>query len=222
MTHAASSGRRSREGWPETTEPPEWASSVHDHELPPWVRRTLLAVGAFMLLFGVGLGCLTYYVYQDHEYVMGRGQFRDAEAVRVQQQTTEQIRTAMCDLLDGLPAGPLLDPTRTQYDCGPGVPFEQLPPEAQSQVQQFSNGVRLEPTPMIRPVPGETATTPTQPAVPPQEPSGPTAPATGTPASPEPTPGLPPVAPAAPTTAPPLVDVSGLTDQVCRLTGVCA
>ena len=227
MTHAASSSRRSREGWPETPEPSEWASSVHDHELPPWVRRTLLAVGAFMLLFGVGLGCLTYYVYQDHEYVMGRGQFRDAEAVRVQQQTTEQIRTAMCDLLDGLPAGPLLDPKRIQYDCGPGVPFEALPPEQQEQLQQFSGGLDIpqEPTPMVRPMPDEPAVsspestdapsptpTPAPPAVAPDEP---------------PTPGLPPVAPAAPAApaptpaVPPLVDLTPVTDPLCAALGVC-
>jgi hypothetical protein len=216
MTHAATEKpSRSRQAWPNAEEP-EYASVLHSHDMPPWLRRAMLAIGGLMLLFSVGLGCLTYYVYLDHEYVQGRGQFRDAEAIRVQARTTEQIRQAMCDLLGGLPAGPLLDPKRTEYDCGPGVPYDELPPEQQDQLQQFSNEApESTQAPMVRPLPSA-------PAEPSQEPPAPPTPATSTPVpSVAPTAGLPPVAPAAPTTAPPLVDLNPVTDAVCNALGVC-
>lgn len=223
MTHAASNSRRSREAWPDTDGPPEWATAVHSHDPPAWLRRVLVLIGGFMLLFSVGLGCLTYYVYLDHEYVAGRGRFRDAEAARMQAETTEQIRLGLCSLLDGLPAGPLLDPKRTEYGCGPGVPVDQLSPEVLGNLQQFGSVVAppAQPLPRVKPEPGDTA----QPTESSQEPSAQPAPATSTPApSAAPTAsGMPfdPVGMPLPT-VPPLVDVSGLTDLVCAATGLCA
>jgi hypothetical protein len=169
----------------------------------------LVVIGAFMLLVGVGLGCLTYYVYLDHEYVVGRGQYRDDEAARIQQQTTEQIRSAMCDLLDGLPAGPLLDPKRAQYSCGPGVPRDQLPPETQEQLQQLSSGLNVPAVPMLRP--RESPRVTSEPAA-----RSSTAPSSSAPSQ-EPT---APATPAPTTSAPPLVDTNPITEPVCNLLGL--
>lgn len=210
MTNAASSRRRSREGWPDTEKPSKWAESAHSHELPAWLRRMLVIIGAFMLLVGVGLGCLTYYVYLDHEYVLGRGQYRDDEAVRIQQQTTEQIRSAICDLLDGLPAGPLLDPKRAQYSCGPGVPRDQLPAETQEQLQQLSSGLDVPAVPMLRPRQSPQVTS---------EAAAPSsaAPSSSAPSQ-EPTAA---VTPAPTTSVPPLVDLGDVADSLCGAVGVC-
>lgn len=111
----------------------------HSHRLPRWVRSTIIALLVCMVLLTVALAFLTVYVYQANEYVKGRGKFRDAEAERAQQQTTEQVRQSVCDVLDHLPAGGLLDPTREEYRCGPGVPVDELPPEARDQLQSFAD-----------------------------------------------------------------------------------
>jgi hypothetical protein len=213
--------RRSRFAWPHGEAPePEVVLPI-----PPHRHRSARRIWAALIALYVVVALLSYLVVINYQFVLGRGHYRDQETARVQAQTTEQIRQAMCALLDGLPAGPLLDPARDRYNCGPGVAGDDLTPEQQGQLQQFSDGF---PTPVqkpgVKPLPGTAPPTVGQPAEPSQEPPAQPAPATSTPApSAAPAPGLPPVAPEpAPTTAPPLVDVGGLTDQVCRLTGVCA
>lgn len=100
---------------------------AHVHRLPKVVRLALsgLVFAVFLLLVAVGF--LTVYVHQANQYVQGRGEYRDRETARLE----EQIRTSICDLLDQLPEGGLLDRPREKYGCGPGIPFEDLPEDIQ-------------------------------------------------------------------------------------------
>ena len=118
--------RRSRTAWPGPLSV-AGVGAGHTHELPSALRQRyrllLLAVVALLL----AVGTLTYFVYQQQQYIQGRGEQRDRENERLQ----EQIRRSTCDLLDQLPEGGLLDRPRQKYGCGPVYPLSDLPPELQ-------------------------------------------------------------------------------------------
>lgn len=63
------------------------------------------------------------------EYVEGRGQYRDAETDRLER----LIGGAICDLLESLPPVAVLEEPRQRWNCGPGRPWEEFPPEVQEQ-----------------------------------------------------------------------------------------
>jgi len=107
---------------------------AHVHRLPKVVRLALVGLTVSMFLALVGIGLMAGAVYQANQYVQGRGEYRDREAVRMEQETEESIRRAMCDLLDQLPEGGLLDRPRVKYGCGPGIPVSDLTPEEQAQL----------------------------------------------------------------------------------------
>ena len=174
---------------------------AHVHRLPPVVRIAVVGLVAAVFLLLVAVGFLTIYVYQANQYVQGRGEFRDRETARLQ----EQQRRATCDLLDQLPEGGLLDRPRTKYHCGPGIPLEQLSPQEQAQLQG-----RTQPpaAPPLRATPG----------VPPPQ-SAPL----GSAARPAPSSPVPPPEPAPePSPSPsPLVDLGPVTDPICKTLSVC-
>lgn len=180
--------RRSRKAWPEPLpEPPgeEWAPRGHTHKQPraplviAYVAIALLAVEAAYIFI----------------YILGRGQARDEELQRIDERVTRSI----CDLLDQLPEGGLLDRPRLKYGCGPGIPIEDFPPEVQQQLREQEGAAAATP---------ETSA-PAQPT--PQADPGP--PSTDGASGPQATAEPPP---AAPTTAPdPLLSV------VCDLTTIC-
>jgi hypothetical protein len=227
--------RRSRLAWPQKEAPaPEQA------EIPPHRHRSARRQWAAIVVLYLVLALNTYLVILNYQYVLGRGQYRDAEAQRIEQENTERVRIAVCDVLDHLPAGGLLDPTRTEYGCGPGIPVESLPPEAQEQLQQFASGIPepepAEPTPGVKATPAPssrsavtTAPAPTAappapaPAAPPVAPRPPVQPAPTPAPAPVPAPTPAPAQPApAPSPSPaPLVDGTPLTDTLCGLIGVC-
>lgn len=124
--------RPSRQGWPDRRKPPdfEYAPVTHAHELSTGLRVVLIIIGVYMLLITAGLGLVAFYSYQDHEYVMGRGEYRDLEATR----QDDQFRQGICDVLDGLPESRVLEGTRNKYGCGPGIPVDQLPPEVANEL----------------------------------------------------------------------------------------
>lgn len=99
---------------------------VHSHRQPkvPWVI-TWVSIASLV----VAIGLLTVYVVRFNDYVQGRGAARDAENIRLKQ----DIRDGLCDLLDQLPASPVLQAPRDKYGCGPGIPLDQLPPSVQQQ-----------------------------------------------------------------------------------------
>jgi hypothetical protein len=111
---------------------PEGASApTHSHRLPRIVAGCLAGLIAVNVLVLTGLALLATFVYQDHEYVQGRGEYRDQETDRLE----EEIRQGKCDLLDGLPADSrVLDRLRQENGCGPGIPRDQLPPEVRQQL----------------------------------------------------------------------------------------
>lgn len=94
----------------------------HSHRLPSW-----LLVGLAIIVLGL-VGSIVLVSAQAtatnnrltalEEYVAGKGHERDAENARQDQ----RIDAAICDLLDQLPQGGLLDRPRQKYGCGPGLP----------------------------------------------------------------------------------------------------
>ena len=178
----------------------------HTHELPRTLLTILKAlVGAVVALL-LATGVLTYYVLQQQQYIQGRGEIRDRENER----TNQRINDAICDLLDQLPEGPLLDRPRDKYGCGPGIPLEDLPEDIRR---------RLEEPPVAPTEPASTpATTPTTepPMGAPAVPNPPRPTSNGTPPSttpPKPTPTAPPSDPEG--------VLGPVTDAVCDLLDVC-
>ena len=95
-------------------------------------RLLLVAVVALLL----AVATLTFFVYQQQQYVEGRGEYRDRESARLKAELTEAIRQGQCDLLDTFPEGlPSLERAREKYDCGPGIPLSLLTPEEQARIQ---------------------------------------------------------------------------------------
>jgi hypothetical protein len=193
--------RRSRFAWPTTTEPATTPAGTHDHR----VKNTPLGLAflGIVLLFLVNVGLVGY--------VLVARETRD-EQTRI---TNQRINDGICDLLDQLPEGGLLDRPRQKYGCGPGIPFEELAPEEQEQIMGRAPAA-------IRP-PAPVAPSPTTPApapdpmggavqVPPAEAARPGAPEP----APTPTPTAPPTTP-----PPPLVDLEPVTDPICDALGVC-
>lgn len=112
--------RRATDGEPEATE--------HTHPVPRLLAWSVAAT-AVLLLTGVLL--LAAYAYSItarltavETYIAERGQVRDEQAADIR----EQLRQAVCDVLDRLPPdAPALNPLRAEYGCGPGTPPEDLP-----------------------------------------------------------------------------------------------
>lgn len=184
-------------------EAPPQDPPAHVHRLPRVVRVAVagLVLAVFLLL--VALGLMAVFVYQQQLYIEGRGEYRDREAARIETETSERLRRAMCDLLDTFPEdAPALERAREKYQCGPGIPLDLLPPEEQARIQSS------------RPVPP-----PPPPAL--REGASPNRQAPGS----EPIPPRPEPAPAAPTTSPapepPPVDPGAVTTRVCQALDIC-
>jgi hypothetical protein len=121
--------RRSREHWADAMEVTPPAAPTHTHRLPPPVRLAIVGLATAVALVIIALSLVGLAVYQADQYVKGRGEYRDRENARLE----EQIRRAQCDLLDQLPEGGLLELPREKYGCGPGIPLDQLPPAVRQQ-----------------------------------------------------------------------------------------
>jgi len=122
--------RRSRTGWADAMEAPPDHPPAHTHRLPPLVRAAVIGLTVAVLCLLVGLGLITAQLVKVNQYVQGKGEQRDVENARLH----EQQRQGMCDLLDQLPEGGLLDRPRVKYGCGPGLPVSSLTPEEQAQL----------------------------------------------------------------------------------------
>lgn len=200
--------RRSREGWADAMEAGPPATASHTHRLPKAVRLAFIGLVAAVFLVLIGLGLMAVQVYKANQYVQGRGEFRDAEAARMEAESSERIRQAMCDLLDQLPEGGLLERPRAKYDCGPGIPVAELTPDEQAQLNGRAR-------PQVAP------STPPPPASPDASPMGgavtepPRAPAAQPPGPAEPTPVQPPP------DSGPVVDGNPVTALVCGLASIC-
>lgn len=136
--------RPSRRAWPlrEGSGP----AAQHEHEIPRgWV---VLAAGFGLILAGLAIVVTLQLVrdIQQQNYIEGRGQQRDAENERLNQ----RINDAICDLLDQLPEGDLLDRPREKYGCGPGIAIEDLPADIR---QRYYEGRDDEPQNFTSPPP---------------------------------------------------------------------
>jgi hypothetical protein len=147
--------RRSRLAWPKAPEPPEGCPHVAPKRAPLFIAYACIAM-------------LTVAVAGIMIYLLSKSAQRDQQI----EDTNQEVRKAICQLLDGLPAGGVLDVSRAQFGCGPGTPIDQFPPEVR---QQFS--------PSPTPAPAPATVVPAQPSV---EPSVPSAPLGEAPVSPEP------------------------------------
>jgi hypothetical protein len=197
VTHDDPASRPSRRGWPLRTQETTTAAGTHDHQLPQGIFRVLIALCVFLLVLALVDAFLVL-------YIVGRGQVREQQI----RDTREQVRESLCDVLDGLPQGGVLDLTRDRLGCGPGMPLESYPPDIQKQL-----------TP---PAPRATQPATEQPdAAPVPPPAAPEAPARPpAPDSPEPLPGGadgPPVT----SQPPPLSPPSQLRHLVCDLLPIC-
>lgn len=106
--------RRSREHWDDTMQSGPPQAPAHVHRLPGSVRVALAGLAAAVLLLAVAVGLMAVYVYQANLYVQGRGEYRDAEAQRIE----DRIDGVVCDILGEFPAGdPRADRLRARYEC---------------------------------------------------------------------------------------------------------
>lgn len=85
----------------------------HTHRQPRWPT---IILSVLVILTAAAVVVLAFYVV-------------DLTATRDEQteDTREQIREAVCDVLDELRAGTQLDATREAYGCGPGRPVTPNP-----------------------------------------------------------------------------------------------
>lgn len=149
--------RKSRRGWPG----PMSVAGVkpgHTHQLPGALLTILKALVLVVVVLAVMVSLLTYYVFQQQAYIEGRGHVRDAENER----TNQRINDALCDLLDQLPEGGLLDRPRDRYGCGPGIPLSELPEDVR---QRYTGQPPAAPTTTPTPTPAATPPPPLSPAV---------------------------------------------------------
>lgn len=187
--------RRSRTGWADAMEAGPPSPPAHTHRLPPLVRYAIVGLTGAMFCLLVAVSLLSVYVYQQQQYVQGKGEQRDRENARLE----EQQRQGICDLLDQLPEGGLLERPRTKYGCGPGIPLDELTPQEQEQVAgrnpaAVAPPVAPSPQPSTPPLGSGAVLDPPRPSENPP------------PQRPEPS---------------PLVDLGPVADQVCDGLGVC-
>lgn len=110
--HAHVKRRRSRTAWPDPDEPPIAAAThEHSHRLPRSVKTALVGLMLAVFALCLAMGVLLIYIHDLTAY-------RDAEVTRIDQ----RIDRGLCDLLDQLPASPVLAGPRHKYGCGPGLP----------------------------------------------------------------------------------------------------
>jgi hypothetical protein len=217
---------RSRTAWQQAPQTPAGATTTtHDHRLPRRVR--LILIGLVVAVIGLTAAVVVtgVYVWQAAEYVQGTGEYRDAEAERIEQQAQERIRRAICDLLDELPEGGLLERPRAKYGCGPGVPLAEFPPEVAERFRPEAATPPLSaaPPPGQRSAPVSPSPEPSRPAQGGPKPSENSPPSSGTRPQGEPSPAPPPAQPAPPPDDGGLLDdlTDPLTGPVCDLTSIC-
>jgi hypothetical protein len=191
--------RRSRTAWPG----PLSIAGVgegHTHELPKALRSRYRLLMAAVVALVIAVGLLSVFVYQQQQYIEGKGEQRDRENARLE----ETQRDGFCDLLDTLPADvPSLERARERFRCGPGIPFDSLPPDEQAGLRDRGHAPSVAPSPRA-------AEEPWVGPVPRRPDAAPDRQRERQPITPEPSPA-----------PPPLVDLGEITQPVCELVGIC-
>lgn len=91
---------------------------------PPWVRRFLRLVAAVTISALLAVGFLGYQLFRTEQRTHALEEYiNEVRGLRDKQNkdVNDRINDAVCGILNRLPAGPLLDPLREDYDCGPGL-----------------------------------------------------------------------------------------------------
>jgi hypothetical protein len=98
------------------------AVAIHAHRHPRWPT---FALAGLVCLLAIAIAVLAVYVGNLQDYVNGRGDYRDAEAARIE----ASIGQAVCDILREFPVGDArADRLRARYHC----PIPVAPTEAPS------------------------------------------------------------------------------------------
>lgn len=124
---------------PEPELPPVVAE--HTHDMPPSSWQRALTIGFLLVVLGLAIFAWNAWNTQQRlgnleDYVSQAKTKRDAQ----NQQLHDAIDRAACDFLDRLPAGPLWDPMREDYGCGPGIPPDEYTAAATAVTpEQFYN-----------------------------------------------------------------------------------
>jgi hypothetical protein len=204
---------KTRRVWPLRTAPTTTPAGTHSHPLPAVMRLSLAGLVVAVLLQCAAITVLAIYVVQDHNYVIGRGELRDRETVALK----EQIRQSICDLLDQLPEGGLLDRPRNKYGCGPGIPLSEFPQGWQDKIRSqqpdepATTETPAEPAPTEppeAPEPAQPTSIPARPGVLPRVDTGRPLPAGVT-------------GPVVPSEPPPLAPPGQIADLLCGILPVC-
>lgn len=202
--------RRSRFAWPTTTEPATTSAGTHDHRL----RNTPIGMAfvGLILLFLVNAGLIAYILV-----------LKDARDVQ-QERTQELIRDSWCQALDAFPQGyPTLDSLRERFNCGPGRPVEEFPPDVQQQFRGRAHVTAPETPPGVDVAPEGGFDLPGGASAD----GGPGEPYYPTPGEPEPEPtvpipdGFPPPDPVQPTAQAQPGPLDPVTETACDALGVC-
>lgn len=191
---------RSRTAWPAPLEI-AGVGDGHTHPISRRWRRIFAALMVLTVAQTLAIGALLWLVLLSEEY---------------RQEQRARTLAAICDVLESLPPGPVLDDVRRRWDCGPGRPVAAFPPQVQQELAERDG----EP-PVQEPPPQAAEVTPA-PAAPPAPPTSahpaPPPETTGPPAE-VPEPGPPPAPPPAP--SPPSEPLKPVTDLLCELVTVC-
>ena len=229
---------------PEPASPAPQTGGVDEARFKRYVRAFYSAVVVVALLIAYN-GYRNFVQDRDireaNEYLAQAKPLRDEQ----NQAVNERLDARTCAILDRFPAGPLLDPLREEWGCGPGIDPDSLDPAAVQRLLEQYGPAALSRTPdefydlfpMTNGQAPRQSTTPPRPQgtgsqtsreptpAPPQSTASapsPTGAATAAPA----TTSTPPPAAASPSSSsaapPPLVDLRPITDPLCSVLGVCA
>ena len=140
MTDVEPQHRRSRFSWPTHTEPTTTPAGTHDHRQSS--GPLLLAFLCIVLLFLANVGLIWF--------ILARGEARDAAEKRMR----TEIHSGQCELLDAFPTTPLLDDVRHKFNCGPGRPISDFPPDVQENLNGDTKPVAPQPPAGVESIPG--------------------------------------------------------------------
>lgn len=121
----------------------------HTHPAPQSTRtsRALAGLAVLFLVFIAYLGWMQYRSDKRQDAI--EAYIAQAKSLRDEQNrdVNERINEAVCAILGRLPAGPLLDPIREDYDCGPGLMPAQMSPAQIAEVERDYGPAALARTP---------------------------------------------------------------------------
>lgn len=134
---------RSRTAWPGPTSH-AGLEPGHEHDLPSSLLKRIRLLTWAVVSFGVCLLAIGTFLIL---ILIDRGNARDEQNARMR----ESFREGICATFDSFPEDlPSLKRPREIWNCGPGIPLDQLPPEEAEQLRQ-NRAPGPEPVPIAPP-----------------------------------------------------------------------